>query len=37
MSPKYAKAVRYTLVLIVLVTTGAAYALAHLGYVPRRR
>jgi hypothetical protein len=35
MSPKYAKAVRYTLVLIVLVTTGAAYALAHLGYVPR--
>jgi hypothetical protein len=32
---KYAKAVLYGLVAIVIVTTGAAYALAHLSYVPR--
>jgi hypothetical protein len=34
MSRKYAKAVLYGLVAIVIVTTGAAYALAHLSYVP---
>jgi hypothetical protein len=35
MSPKYAKAVLYALVSIVIATTGAALALAHLSYVPR--
>jgi|307.fasta_scaffold841924_2 hypothetical protein len=35
MSPKYAKAVLYALVSIIIVTTGAAFALAQLSYVPR--
>jgi hypothetical protein len=35
MNPKYANGALCALILIVIVTTGAAYALAHLGYVLR--
>src|SRR5215467_6682065 len=35
MSPKYTKAMLYGLASIVIVTTGAAFALAHLNYIPR--
>jgi hypothetical protein len=35
MSSKYAKALRYGLVSIAIMTIGAAFAVAHLSYVPR--
>jgi hypothetical protein len=35
MSLKYANGALYALILIVIVTTGTAYALAHLGYALR--